>query len=155
MSFNIFKHQVKYCMLNIEDQELNNLKDNREKRDIENSDLNNNLSLKHKNEEFFNIKESIEKNMITDDTQMQNKFKKSQIIEHTPTVEAKKSVSKDEQRKLEKIKRNEKKSGKDEGQYYLVDSKENNTHNKIKNKSKSPDVFKKNKKRSNKNKEEF
>lgn len=55
MTFNILKHQVKYCLLNKEDQELDKMI---QKREIKDFSANNNLtSLKQNNEDFFQIKE--------------------------------------------------------------------------------------------------
>ena len=84
MSFNIFKHQVKYCLLNTEDSELNKLKDKREKTEFINDEKTvNHYNLKQKNEEFFNLSSKLSSEVFNDE-ELNKKLNQSEKIEMNP-----------------------------------------------------------------------
>ena len=80
MSFNIFKHQVNYCLLNKEDYELERLTKQRENKNF--APLTNITNIKENNERFFEMKHEYE-NKISN--QLLAKLKSTEDLPMFPT----------------------------------------------------------------------
>jgi hypothetical protein len=80
MSFNIFKLQVNYCLLNKEDNELERLRNQRESKNFAPST--NITNIKENNEKFFEMKHEYE-NKISN--QLLSKLKSTEDLPMFPT----------------------------------------------------------------------
>jgi hypothetical protein len=108
MSFNIFKYQVNYCLLNKEDLELERLTKQRESKNF--APLTNITNLKENNERFFEMKSEYE-NKISN--QLLTKLKNTEDLPLFPTRIKEsneiKSKSKQKQNKSNSKNKNKKK----------------------------------------------